>query len=125
MSGPLTHKQGGGCRLELAKEAILMFYSKLRPNDSFGLVVFNNKGTTILPVQTVAERDFEEVSACVKNISTNGGTTLITGFEEANKILSTYLKDKNYVKNNSAENRFIMLTDVCDNSVSTAKKFIE
>lgn len=80
MSGSLTHKHQGGSRLELAKEAIMMFYSKLRPDDSFGLVVFNNQGTTILPVEAVGKREFEEVSNCVKKISTSGGTTLITGF---------------------------------------------
>ena len=53
MGGSLNAK-GEGHRLELAKEAILMFFSKLRPNDSFGLVTFNNQGHTIIPSQTVS-----------------------------------------------------------------------
>lgn len=34
-------------RLKLSVEAIKMFISKLRPNDSVGLVTFNNKGQII------------------------------------------------------------------------------
>ena len=43
MSSGLTSK-GKGVRLELAKEAIIMFFSKMRPDDAFGLVVFDNIG---------------------------------------------------------------------------------
>ena len=53
MGGSLTSK-GDGNRLELAKEAILMFFSKLRKNDAFGLVVFNNSAKTLIPLQAVS-----------------------------------------------------------------------
>ena len=35
-------------RLQLAKEAIKMFYSKLRPTDSFGLIVFTTEPQIVL-----------------------------------------------------------------------------
>ena len=57
-----------------------MFFSKLRPTDSFGLVTFNNQGHTIIPVQRVSTLNIEEVTAKVKSIHTNGGTTLLSGF---------------------------------------------
>jgi len=47
MGSGLT-KDGQGHRLTLAKEAIKMFYSKLRPTDSFGLVVFDTKADTLI-----------------------------------------------------------------------------
>jgi hypothetical protein len=37
------NKAGEGVRIELAKEAIVMFFSKLRQDDSFSLIVFNSK----------------------------------------------------------------------------------
>jgi Mg-chelatase subunit ChlD len=52
MGGSLNSK-GEGNRLALAKEAILMFFSKLRKNDAFGLVIFNNSAKTLIPLQTV------------------------------------------------------------------------
>lgn len=101
-----------------------MFYSKLRPTDSFGLVIFNNQGTCLLPVETVADRSFEEVSDVVRKIHTSGGTTLMSGFTEAHKTLMEFLNKKEYVKQSGMENRLIMLTDVGDNTMLTTHKFI-
>lgn len=39
-------------RLELSVEAIKMFYSKLRPTDSLGVVIFDNTAEVVLK-QTV------------------------------------------------------------------------
>ena len=90
MGSGLT-SMGEGCRLELAKEAILMFFSKLRPTDSFGLVVFDNKADVLIPVQKVSEVSFDAVSNMVKSIHTRGGTTLMTGFAKANSELRDFL----------------------------------
>ena len=35
-------------RLELSIEAIKMFWSKLRPDDSFGMVIFDNKAELVV-----------------------------------------------------------------------------
>ncbi len=80
MGGSLT-SSGTGNRLELAKEAILMFLSKMRPNDAFGLVVFNNQAKTLIPLQRVSAINIEAVSAKLKEVHAGGGTTLITGFQ--------------------------------------------
>lgn len=72
---------GMGCRLELSKEAILMFFSKLRPTDSFGLVIFDTSAHTIVPVQKVSEINFDVLADAVRSIHTMGGTTLNAGFK--------------------------------------------
>lgn len=123
MGGPLTKSREGN-RLELAKEAILMFFSKLRPNDGFGLVVFTNSAKTLIPLQTVSKIKFETVSETVKGISAGGGTTLMSGFQEALNEMKTYRAAQEFVKESKCENRFIILTDVEDNSVSHSKKFV-
>jgi hypothetical protein len=38
-----------------------MFISKLRPNDSFGLVLFNDNGTTLIPSTLKKNIDMESV----------------------------------------------------------------
>ena len=49
MNGSLgNNPKQGQSRLKLSIEAIKMFISKLRPNDSVGLVTFNNHGKTII-----------------------------------------------------------------------------
>ena len=54
MSGNLSrksHVKNEKNRLDLCKEAIKMFVSKLRNSDSFGLVIFNDEGKIIVPSQ--------------------------------------------------------------------------
>jgi hypothetical protein len=55
MGSGLTSK-GEGHRLELAKSAIMMFVSKLRAGDSFGLVTFNNSARTVIPCNKVGNQ---------------------------------------------------------------------
>lgn len=98
MGSGLT-SSGEGCRIELAKEAILMFYSKLRQNDAFGLILFNHSAQTLIPVQRVSEMNFEEVSTKVKSIHPHGGTTLMSGFNEAHNQLTQYLQKTEFAKN--------------------------
>jgi hypothetical protein len=90
MSGGLRG-HGGQSRLELSKEAIKMFVSKLRPDDAFGLVIFDDKGETVVPVSMKKDLEVEAVFAMVDNIKTRGGTTLSSGFNEGVKTLKNYL----------------------------------
>lgn len=125
MSGTLDRKADQTkTRLDLSKEAIKMFVSKLRPSDSFGLVTFDDKGETILNGMKKSEIDMETVFAMVDTIKIRGGTTLSAGFNEGLKVMRGMTKD--IVKDQgNYENRLIMLTDVGDNSMETTNKFIE
>ena len=54
MSGCLSRKsqvKESKNRLDLCKEAIKMFVSKLRNSDTFGLVIFNDQGYIVVPSQ--------------------------------------------------------------------------
>ena len=94
MAGSLENKPGQDkSRLDLSKEAIKMFVSKLRTNDSFGLVTFNSQGQTVLNGMRKSEMDLETVFAMVDQIKTNGGTTLSSGFNEGLKVMRNLTKD--------------------------------
>lgn len=101
-----------------------MFVSKLRPNDSFGLVIFDDKAETV--VQCIQKKDveMEALFLLLDEIKTRGGTTLRTGFLEALKNLKSYL-DNSAKGEEGTENRIVMLTDVGDNSILTERQFIE
>ncbi len=64
-----------------------MFFSKLRPNDSFGLVVFDNKAETMIPCEKRSEQNPENVFKLLDAIQERGGTTLSTGFDLSRKDL--------------------------------------
>ena len=102
-----------------------MFFSKMRPNDAFGLVVFDTKGDTI--VQCAKKSEINEVALfeTVKGIKTRGGTTLKSGFDEAHRNMKAYLDNYAKVNNGTMENRVIMLTDVGDNSMTDAFTFVK
>ncbi len=65
-----------------------MFVSKLRPNDSFGLVTFNTTGSVVIKPMRKDEIDVENVCAIVDAIQVNGGTALSSGFETGAKVLN-------------------------------------
>lgn len=71
-----------------------MFLSKMRSNDAFGLVVFNNQAKTLIPLQRVAAINIEAVSAKLKEVHAGGGTTLITGFQESLNEMKSYLSSQ-------------------------------
>jgi uncharacterized protein with von Willebrand factor type A (vWA) domain len=100
-------------RLWLSVEAIKMFISKLRPTDSVGVITFNTQAQIILEPtykSSLPENFFDRLD----KIKANGGTTIKSGFETAVKLLKGFISE-NTVKD--SENRIIMLTDVCDNSI--------
>lgn len=68
-----------------------MFVSKLRADDSFGLILFNNQAQTFLPVTKKSEMEMEKFFEQLALIKANGGTTLISGFHESVGQLKEYL----------------------------------
>jgi Mg-chelatase subunit ChlD len=59
ISGSMKNKlkkniKEGPSRLDLAKNALIMLIEKLEPNDSFGLIVFNDKATALVPLTLVS-----------------------------------------------------------------------
>ncbi len=80
MNGGLgTNRKTNLSRLKLSIEAIKMFISKLRANDSVGLTTFNNQGQIIF--EPVFKKDLPESSySQLDSIYCNGGTTIRSGF---------------------------------------------
>ena len=66
-------------RLKLSIEAIKMFISKLRPNDSVGIITFNNTAQEIIK-PTFKSKLTNEVFAMLEEIKAGGGTTIRNGF---------------------------------------------
>ncbi len=92
----------------------------MRPNDALALVIFDDQAETLYPLTLVSQIDKILFNSHLKSIETRGGTTILCGLSEARKCFDNYpLKENTYV-----ERRMIMLTDVCDNSVGGAQKFI-
>lgn len=61
MGGGLTNgEKDWRSRLNLSIEAIKMFFSKLRPTDSFGLITFHNNAKVIIEQTQVSQINLDD-----------------------------------------------------------------
>jgi hypothetical protein len=80
MDGPLEINSEGKkqSRLALSREAMKMFVSKLRPDDAVGIVLFDDKAVTFLPL-TLKKNIPNSLYSDIDKIKVRGGTTIRVG----------------------------------------------
>ena len=101
-------------RLQLSIEAVKMLISKIKPNDSIGMVTFNNSGHVVFQC-TYKKNIDSELFDKMDKITCGGGTTIIDGFNKSNDLLKNWIQAH---PGDICENRVVMLTDVCDEGLS-------
>ena len=69
-----------GGPLESAKESILKLIDRLAPQDSFGLVAFDDTALVIAPIRTMADHDMPALRRAVREMHTGGSTDLSAGY---------------------------------------------
>ena len=103
-------------KMQVAEESINVLLDQLKPEDSVGLVLFDNSGYLAKPLNLVGETDIEAIKNHVLEIRALGGTNFEAGIELANKTFEEYgIKDQN-----EYENRMIVLTDAMPNVGETS-----
>lgn len=69
-----------GQPLESAKGSLLALIERLAPQDSFGLVVFDNTALVIAPIRTMADHDMPALRKAIRDIPTGGSTDISAGY---------------------------------------------
>ena len=69
-----------GGPLESAKESILKLIDRLAPQDSFGLVAFDDTALVIAPIRTMANHDMPALRRAVREMRTGGSTDISAGY---------------------------------------------
>ena len=69
-----------GGPLESAKESILKLIDRLAPQDSFGLVAFDDTALVIAPTRTMADHDMAALRRAVRQMHTGGSTDISAGY---------------------------------------------
>ena len=69
-----------GGPLESAKESILKLIDRLAPQDSFGLVAFDDTALVIAPIRTMADHDMPALRRVVREMHTGGSTDISAGY---------------------------------------------
>lgn len=74
-SGSMT-----GAVFNSAKESILKLIERLAPQDSFGLIAFDNQALIIAPMRAMADHDMPALRKAVREMQTGGNTDISAGY---------------------------------------------
>lgn len=69
-----------GAPLEAAKEACLKLFSRLAPQDYFGLVAFDDAALVIVPFKKVSDHNAAQVKHAISTIESGGSTDISAGY---------------------------------------------
>ena len=69
-----------GPEFESAKESILKLIDRLAPQDSFGLIAFDDHALIVAPMRTMADHDMPALRKAVREMQTGGSTDISAGY---------------------------------------------
>ena len=81
-----------GAPLESAKGSLLKLVDRLAPQDSFGLVAFDDQSLVIAPTRTMADHHLPSLRKAIREMQTGGSTDISSGYlmglRELNRVNS-------------------------------------
>ena len=95
-------------KMQIANETLVAMMSHLKPEDNFGVVLFDDLAYPVKPFRKVAYTDMKAIKKHILDIHSMGGTNWSAGYKEALKYFKKVSK-KGY------ENRIIFITDAMPN----------
>lgn len=69
-----------GQPLEAAKGSLLKLVDRLAPQDSFGLVAFDDTALVVVPTRTIADHHMPSLRKAIREMSTGGSTDISAGY---------------------------------------------
>ena len=69
-----------GAPLEAAKGSLLKLIDRLAPQDSFGLVAFDDTALVIAPTRTMADHHMPSLRKAIREMRTGGSTDISAGY---------------------------------------------
>ena len=82
-----------GAVFNSAKESILKLIDRLAPQDSFGLIAFDNQALIVAPIRTMADHDMPALRKAVREMQTGGNTDISAGYTMGLRELSRVATD--------------------------------
>ena len=105
-------------KMEIANESVNILIDKLKEDDRFGLVLFEQEARVAKQIELVSEMDINNLKKLILEIKADGGTNFEAGYIQAIKSFQKY---KNSDKS-KYENRIIIITDAMPNYGTTSKE---
>jgi Ca-activated chloride channel family protein len=69
-----------GPPLEAAKGSLLKLVERLAPQDSFGLIAFDDSALVVVPMKQMADHHLPSIKSAIAKLDTGGSTDLATGY---------------------------------------------
>lgn len=84
-------------KVDVEKAIALSIVDDLRPEDKVGIIVFNDFGFVIQPMQTLVTINRPELERKVKSLTNTGGTRVWAGIKEAYALMASSPGTKNII----------------------------
>jgi hypothetical protein len=97
----------GKTKIQVAQESLLTLLRQLRPEDSFGLIIFNSESTLIQDLKPWKEIDQVGLEKQILKLRASGGTDISSAVTMANKMFNTTEYERQ-----GYSNRIFFLTDL-------------
>ena len=105
-------------KLEVACQSICDMIDHLKPDDRFGMVIFDHAAYVAKPIRLVSATDIPSIKKHIMELEPMGGTNMEEGLELGTSLIYPYRSaDKN-----EHENRVIFLTDAMPNTDDTSEE---
>ncbi|MFW5991427.1 MAG: vWA domain-containing protein [Candidatus Nanoarchaeia archaeon] len=104
-------------KMTIATGAVADLLGHLKPDDRFGMVLFENNAHKAKPLRKVDRTDMTAIRNHILEISSTGGTNFEAGYKKGTELFNEHLTN-----NPEYENRIIFLTDAMPNRGVTGEE---
>ena len=116
ISGSMSDKfdgEPGKTKIQIAQQSLLTLLKQLGPDDTLGIVLFNNSAMVLQPIEKVSSLNRKKLEADILKLRANGGTNISRAIEEASDLYeSAVYKKATKDDNNMISRRIFFLTDM-------------
>lgn len=104
-------------KMTVANESLVAMLDHLKPDDRFGMVLFESRFHLAKPLSDVGQTDMEAIKGHILEVTERGGTNMETGYEKGTELFNSVANADPAVY----ENRIIFLTDAMPNQGQTGE----
>ena len=106
-------------KMQSASEAVVVLLGHLKPEDSFGVVLFNESARVLKSFGKVKDANLKNIKDKILKLEADGGTDISSGLKKATEMFDDY-HGKGTA--DEVENRMIVLTDAQPNTGETSEE---
>ena len=124
MNCSLTENYSSKDKITLAKSCVKSIFHKLKPEERFGVITFNEESLVLQDLKNKKDIDAEELFQSINNLEADGGTSLEVGYVSAVFMLQNQIsndaKTAQLSLNIPKNHRIMFITDAMINDQSEA-----